>query len=479
VAILINKALIPAKAAKTYILVPGRALMIKLTWPDNKNLSLINIYTPVQKERQPNFWAQTETKRREKHLPRPDFLLGDFNLVEDAIDRAPAKHDDRMATDTLRDIRLAWEVQDQWRHAHPNEKLYTYRYQKNEGMRLSRLDRIYSARKHAQSIFEWKAEPSEVPTDHWLVTLKFAPKDAPLIGNGRWTWYLPALESTHIINKIIDKGKELVAELDSLEREPANQDARHPQSLWDNFKVDIKEIARTEADKSKYKAAQKIKNLEKDRKEITADPTFDQNENARAQEIYLASEIKHLKRKDAQGKREDTKANIIHHGEKLGGIWSAISKDRKPRDLINRLKIPDSTPPQYERSTTRMATLARNYHDNLQKDPIRTPAEEHTEHIESALVAVPETQVMEEPERSQLNQNITEEMVHKALISAKNRTATGMDGCPYELWKKLNKRYEADERRNDEGFNIVKTLTRIYQNIQTHGVNNESNFAIG
>ena len=444
VAILINKALIPANTTKLYTLVPGWAIMIKLTRPDNKNLSIVNIYALVQKESQPNFWAKVETKRREKRLPHPDFLLGDFNLVEDAIDRAPANLDNRTATDALRDIRLTWEVQDQWRHAHPNKKLYTYRYQKPDGMRLSRLDRIYSARRHAQHIFDWKAEPSEVPTDHWLISLKFAPKDAPLIGKGRWTWYLPALESKHIIDKIINKGKELVAELDLLEREPVNRNTRNPQSLWENFKTNIKKITRDEANKSKYKAAQRIKNLEKDRKETIADPTFDQNENACAQEIYLASEIKHLKRKDAQGKREDTKANVIHHGEKLGGIWSAVSKERKPRDLISRLKLPDLTPPQYERSTVRMANLARNYHKALQKDPTRVTTEERVEQIQSALTEVPESQVMEEPERSELNQIVTKEVVRKALASAKNCTATGMDGCPYELWKKLNERYESD-----------------------------------
>ena len=479
VAFLINKALLPTNITKLHILVPGRAIMIKLKWPDTENLTIINIYAPVRKERQPNFWAQVETIRREKHLSRPDFLLGDFNIVEDAIDRAPARHDDRIATDTLRDIRLTWEIQDQWRHAHPNTNLYTYRYQKHRETRLSRLDRIYSARKHAQAIFEWKAEPSAVPTDHWLISLKFAPKDAPLIGNGRWTLYLPDIEDGHLIEKIASKGVELEKKLDLLEREPTNRAVSNPQTLWETFKNDVKMTVKKETDKSKYKAMQKIKNLEKDRSETIETLAFERNEPARTHEAYLANEIKHLMRKDAQGKREDMKANLIHHGEKLGGIWTAISKGKKPRDLIRRLKIPNQDPPQYERSTVRMANLARNYHAQLQDDATRVPEEERSEHIRAALTVVPDAQLMEEPDRSPLDQLITEAAVERALKTAKNCTATGMDGCPYELWKKLDEKYSSDRLSGNEGFNIIKTLTRVFRDIQTHDVDKNTNFTLG
>jgi len=54
-----------------------------------------------------------------------------------------------------------------------------------------------------------------------------------------------------------------------------------------------------------------------------------------------------------------------------------------------------------------------------------------------------------------------------------------MDGCPYELWKKLSERYDADSRSGNDSFNITKTLTRLFQDIQTHGINVKSNFTIG
>lgn len=57
----------------------------------------------------------------------------------------------------------------------------------------SRLDRIYVAKNKAKYTFDWKIAPSAILTDHWLVTVKYAPQNAPYIGKGRWTWPLQPL----------------------------------------------------------------------------------------------------------------------------------------------------------------------------------------------------------------------------------------------------------------------------------------------
>lgn len=35
------------------------------------------------------FWARLTAERRRRRLTKPDFVLGDFNITEDAIDRSP------------------------------------------------------------------------------------------------------------------------------------------------------------------------------------------------------------------------------------------------------------------------------------------------------------------------------------------------------------------------------------------------------
>jgi ribonuclease HI len=86
---------------------------------------------------------------------------------------------------------------------------------------------------------------------------------------------------------------------------------------------------------------------------------------------------------------------------------------------------------------------------------------------------------MEDPERSPLNWQIPEALVDKAIKLAKDGTAAGLDGCPNELWKELDKRYQRTLMKNKPGFDIVKTLTTLFQDIQENGVDERLNFAEG
>ena len=54
-----------------------------------------------------------------------------------------------------------------------------------------------------------------------------------------------------------------------------------------------------------------------------------------------------------------------------------------------------------------------------------------------------------------------------------------MDGCPYELWKALKTKYDERPQRNNEGFNIVKTLAIIFNDIQAHRLTPNSDFTLG
>jgi hypothetical protein len=314
---------------------------------------------------------------------------------------------------------------------HPNKKQYTYRTVKDEKTIMSRLDRIYSSRQHAQKIFEWKSGPTTVPTDHCLVSLKFAPKDAPLIRNGRWTWFIPSLDEKPLIDEIVTHEKTIQMKFENLQAGLTTRDETNPQALWEIFKADLKKTTKKKADKSHHKASSRIKRLERDCDETRDDPNFEYDEDARAKESYLMSEIKHIITAKDKENREDLRATIADHSEKLGGIWSAINKEKKPRDLIRRLRTPGSNPPQYERSTVRMAELARSYHQNLQNDTDPPPSdEERREQIERQLEEIPAEQTIENPGETSMNVLISENSIRSALSQTKNRTATGIDGCP-------------------------------------------------
>ena len=162
-------------------------------------------------------------------------------------------------------------------------------------------------------------------------------------------------------------------------------------------------------------------------------------------------------------------------------MWSALGKEKRPRNLIHRLKIPNTNPPQYERHSKRMAELTRDHHEALQNEDIdpNISSEEYDTILDEVLNEILVSQRLEDPERTNMSWKVTEEQVSQALHRTKDGTATGLDGCPYELWKMLEKRHNILRHKNVPSFDVIKTLTHLFQDIQEHGVDDRTDFTTG
>ena len=255
VAFIINKKLIKPKEITYYELQEGRALALRVKWHENgeEDTTLLNIYAPNNKAEHRHFWENIETKRRLYRLRHPEFMLGDFNVTEDNIDRAPAHPDDINAITALREIRHNWELQDAWRHSHPTERSFTFCTNANGQQIQSRLDRIYTARGTSRHTYGWHMGPTPTPTDHWIVMTKYSPRDAPLIGPGRWTWPTPALRRNKLMMRVVARGIQLQDEIDKIKRDMTPREISNPQRLWYAFKQDITTIAKALTKESSHK----------------------------------------------------------------------------------------------------------------------------------------------------------------------------------------------------------------------------------
>ena len=105
VSFVINKQLIEPDEIEMHDLIPGRAAMLKIKWLKSCTATILNVYAPNERGEHASFWAKVLTERRAKHLPIPDFTLGDFNVTEDAIDRMPPKLNDESAINALREVK--------------------------------------------------------------------------------------------------------------------------------------------------------------------------------------------------------------------------------------------------------------------------------------------------------------------------------------------------------------------------------------
>ena len=188
---------------------------------------------------------------------------------------------------------------------------------------------------------------------------------------------IPALNDRSLMGKISDRGMALQLDLANLPQEQTTRMAKNPQSLWESFKKDIVKITKDHCAKSwgrlKEKIAAKVKELE----EIATNPEIDSNNSLRAKEAFIANELAFLKKTQARDKKDESRAIIANHGEVLGGVWTAMNKEKRPRDMIHRLRsltTPSNIP--FKQDSRRMAKLARDYHKSLQDNGIIVGDEE-------------------------------------------------------------------------------------------------------
>ncbi|KAG0691830.1 hypothetical protein DFH29DRAFT_986093 [Suillus ampliporus] len=211
-------------SARLHIIIPG--------WHDNKIINLLNMYAPNDPNEHRDFWNTIQTELHRQSLKSIDFLMGDFNLTEDPIDRAPARLDNESAIDALRDLRNTLNLQDTWRIENLHQRLFMF-------------NRIYTSDRHT--------EISQIPTDHQMVSVRFMPPDLPHIGKGRWSWPPSLISDTSLINRIIKMG--IRTQLTIENGTPCTKEL-NPQTIWQDFKTNMNKIAKDTAKSHLHKIHQ-------------------------------------------------------------------------------------------------------------------------------------------------------------------------------------------------------------------------------
>lgn len=97
VAFAVNKELLNTEDIAFHVIIPGRVILLSFRWQRNMTISIMNVYAPNDLTKHPDFWSELENRWTDLRLPNPDLMVGDFNMTEDTIDRAPARPDNENA----------------------------------------------------------------------------------------------------------------------------------------------------------------------------------------------------------------------------------------------------------------------------------------------------------------------------------------------------------------------------------------------
>jgi len=64
-----------------------------------------------------------------------------------------------------------------------------------------------------------------------MVMVKYAPKDAPLVGEGRWSWPCMTIEDNNLIKKVVAQGKALQDNIARWKTDDTDREKSNPQTL--------------------------------------------------------------------------------------------------------------------------------------------------------------------------------------------------------------------------------------------------------
>ncbi|KAF8059612.1 Endonuclease/exonuclease/phosphatase, partial [Lyophyllum atratum] len=331
VAVILNKSLTNTHDVKILEVVPGRAMLIHTNWHLSEKLSILVVYAPnvtcTDGRTNAAFWKDLLMFFDARPNLKVDVLTGDFNMVEDLIDRLPMRSDPLAATDALKNFTNALGLVDGWRETHPSLKAYTLLHSSNGTQ--SRIDRIYVSMNIMKTAREWNIEPTGVPNaDHNLVSVQIAHQDAPEIGKGRWSIPEHVLKDKTFQTFAKECGKKAILELEGLAGRPWREDS-NAQLIYNSWKVKVLEFAK-ERDKLIIPLIKaKIRELEKTLAEVNND--LSQQEQLRSQKsAELTAKIRSLEKQRHLNARKHTAIRNRLEGEMICKYWTQANKAAKP-----------------------------------------------------------------------------------------------------------------------------------------------------
>ncbi|EIN07781.1 hypothetical protein PUNSTDRAFT_18435, partial [Punctularia strigosozonata HHB-11173 SS5] len=259
--------------------IPGRAVMLRIPWHSDQELTILGVYAPNEAKENSEFWRNLKRVWRTERLPKPDMMMGDFNLVEDKLDRLPMHNDNGEAVEAFRTLKAKMGMHDGWRMDH--EDYLQYSYTQNATGSHSRIDRIYAAEHTLRNCNVWYIEPpGAVQTDHRMVSVQLTDASKPFIGKGRWAMPAEMLKHKAVRESIETMTRELEANVQLACKLPHRSPTWNPQTLLADFKKELESDVRDIQRKRMPKIDRKIAGLNLRLSQTVNNREIDENERS-------------------------------------------------------------------------------------------------------------------------------------------------------------------------------------------------------
>lgn len=476
VAFVINKRILGESGkAHTTEIVPGRAMKLTLEWEARGTLTITNIYAPNGASENAAFWRTLNREESQGGMGDTDVMLGDFNLVTDAMDRLPARNDQEEPVAELAGLIESKNLFDGWREENPTERGYTFL--QDSTMSQSRIDRIYAKRSMRHQTAGWAHAGSGIRTDHLMTMMSIANYAAPHIGKGRWSIAKSVLADKEFCDALVKLGRATSERASAI---TCRDDANNVQVLYQSFKNEVKDTARKRSKALYAKWDKKIDKLRSAIREAlngnTESATLNEVE-AKETAALLRDRLTKLEEKRFEGRRADLRIKQWVEGETMSKFWVNQGKARQTNTPFYELWPAGRTSGNLVASSKGMAEVAKKHYDGLQRDTMPDQPGWHSAAITEALR--PATAKLSARQKDRMGKKLTRDQVNEAVMEAAKNKSAGLDGLPAELWQNLAVRHARDVATGNDAFDIIGLLKSVFNDIEENGVSPNTAFTDG
>jgi endonuclease/exonuclease/phosphatase family metal-dependent hydrolase len=456
VAFVINKELANNMTWDQTTLIEGRASRLKIKVEEERGLDVIVIYAPNNDNEKANFFETLKEKLEQEKELENVIIMGDFNCVEQELDRFPHRKDDEKVTKNWLKIKKKHKLIDGWRVHNELNKSYTYMQPASNSM--SRIDRIYLNDEIYPYGYNWSHINSAKLSDHDMVAVDILKSKLPYIGEGLWR-----MNQDELNDERVKKATDEVLKRTEIEMKRIIEENEETiQEVWAEAKEDIKRLT-IEAKKIRQRNLEKKKEkmkkeIDEKLKEINNEVQAENNKNI-DELIRLKKKLSETTRSELIKLQESAKARYRSKGEKYTKYWFRLNKKKLDDKIILALQKEDGT---LTDKTKEMMEIALKHHEELQKKPEMTPEREIA--IEK-IIETMQAKTTDE-DKTNLKRATSYEEIKTSIKKAPNGTAPGKDGIIYEFYKEKMKKHE----ENSESPDIIKILHMVINDIEKNGV---------
>ncbi len=330
VAIVLNSRHVSTADAKAVVISPGRAIQVSLKCQGGDTRTILCIYAPTSEgvSERTRFFEEV-CKFYEDHptIPKPHLMAGDFNNVEDAVDRLPINTDPDKSIPALDDLKLSLGMllADRWRLTYPSTREYTFHRGTGRDAVFSRLDRFYITPATFEGAREWQICESGVKTDHCLIKVQLVSDNAPTVGPGRPLFPLTLIRDKKLARAIKQRGMTAMRELAALTTNGTRTEEQNPQRILYHFKSDAMKLARSREREVVPKLLAEICEKERALKKVKADQSMAEHAKI-AEATALTRQVKQLKQRRFKQQQQNSRATHRLYGDRPTKYWSRLHR---------------------------------------------------------------------------------------------------------------------------------------------------------